>query len=59
MGERYYITGVQLGMLQALEDESKRKKLVDEITGEQFICNCFTDKDEEDFKESMKNRGVK
>jgi len=38
MSERYLITGVQLGMLCAL-DKKDRCKLVDEILDKQFIGN--------------------
>jgi hypothetical protein len=38
MGERYLVTGVQLGMLIEFEKET-RKKLVDEIIESQFIEN--------------------
>ena len=37
--ERFFITGVQLGMLQAMNNEDDRKKLVDEIVENQFIGN--------------------
>ena len=37
MSERYWITGVQLGMLQAIPDEKERKKMVEEIVDKQFI----------------------
>jgi hypothetical protein len=37
MTERYWITGVQLGLLQALELPKARKNLVDEIVKNQFI----------------------
>jgi hypothetical protein len=39
VGERYLITGVQLGLLIATNDEEKRKKIVDEIIDKQFITN--------------------
>lgn len=37
MSERYFITGVQLGMLIALEEDFERKVLVGEIVDKQFI----------------------
>jgi hypothetical protein len=38
MSERYWITGVQLGILQVLSNE-KGKELIDEIVDNQFIGN--------------------
>ena len=38
MSERYWITGVQLGLLIALE-KPKREKLVNKMVEEQFIGN--------------------
>jgi hypothetical protein len=38
MGERYLVTGVQLGMLVALPKD-KRQKLIDEIIEKQFVGN--------------------
>jgi hypothetical protein len=37
MGERYWITGVQLGTLQVLPTSSMRRELIDEIVDKQFI----------------------
>jgi len=42
MGERYWISGVQLGMLIAIPNEEERKKVVDEIIDKQFIGNTET-----------------
>lgn len=39
MGERYLVTGVQLGLLIANPDELARKILVDEIIDKQFVGN--------------------
>ena len=39
MSERYWITGVQLGILIALENEMGRSNLVDNIVDKQFIGN--------------------
>jgi hypothetical protein len=36
MSERYWISGVQLGLLIAIGSEGKRKQLVDEIIDKQF-----------------------
>jgi hypothetical protein len=38
MSERYWVTGVQLGLLQ-VGDEKERKKLVSKIVNEQFVTN--------------------
>ena len=37
MGERYFITGTQLGLLQVLPTPGMRKELIDEIIDKQFI----------------------
>ena len=37
MSERYWITGVQLGMLIAIQEECNRNILVDTIIDKQFI----------------------
>ena len=39
MSERYWITGVQLGMLIAIQEECDRNALVDGIIDKQFIGN--------------------
>jgi len=39
MSERYWITGVQLGCLCALEKYVDREKLVNEIVDKQFMGN--------------------
>jgi mannose/fructose-specific phosphotransferase system component IIA len=45
MGERYWISGVQLGMLIVLSTERERKKMVDEIIEKQFVGNTNTYED--------------
>jgi hypothetical protein len=39
MSERYWITGVQLGLLQSISEEKTRTKIVNEIIDNQFIEN--------------------
>ena len=39
MGGRYYLTGVQLGMLMRLTDEKEIMKILEEILDNQFIGN--------------------
>jgi len=53
MSERYWITGVQLGCLEALDNEETRKKLVDEIIDKQFIG------DKEDLQKLLKDKVTK
>lgn len=54
MSERYMVTGVQLGMLQALNDKYERAKLIEEIIENQYVgnlcpgCNSEYDEDDED-----------
>jgi hypothetical protein len=39
MGERYVITGAQLGMLISVREVKARQNIVDDIIDKQFICN--------------------
>ena len=39
MGNRYYLTGSQLGMLMGDTDEGRRMKLLQEIMDEQCLNN--------------------
>lgn len=41
MSERYLVTGVQLGMLKALTDESDIHHLIDNIIDNQFVGNSY------------------
>jgi len=47
MGERYLVTGAQLGVLKAIQNEHTRNKIIDEIIDLQFIstsgCDIITD----------------
>lgn len=47
MGERYLVTGTQLGMLQAVDNKLERKEIIDDILRKQFIatsgCDIETD----------------
>lgn len=38
MGERYLVTGTQLGVLISLTDIDERKKIVEDIIDKQFIA---------------------
>lgn len=53
MGERYWITGVQLGLLKSQKSE-QLDELVVEIIDNQFIGNFRTDKDKKRFEEQIK-----
>jgi hypothetical protein len=48
MSERYFVTGVQLGLLIALPNQEERQKLVDEIIDKQFLG------DKESFEKKFK-----
>ena len=37
MGERYWISGVQLGVLVALTEKADRQTIIDEIVDKQFL----------------------
>jgi len=39
MSERYWITGVQLGILEATQNENDRIEIVSSITDKRFIDN--------------------
>jgi len=56
MGGRYYLTGVQIGMLIGMIDEGMSKdalKLLEEIQDKQYIC------EKEDFKKLLKGGNKK
>lgn len=55
MGERYWITGVQLGLLKAVPFASDRNKVIDKILDNQFIVNCIEEQDKKEFEEILKN----
>lgn len=40
MGNRYYLTGVQLGMLMSDTDEKRRMELLNKIMDDQCMNNC-------------------
>jgi hypothetical protein len=53
LGGRYYITGVQIGMIRAFarqENETHIKKLLDEIEDKQYIG------EKEDFEKKIKKK---
>jgi hypothetical protein len=45
MSERYWITGVQLGMLRELDNI----ELIEEIIDKQFIGNYYTKQEQDEF----------
>ena len=49
MSERYWITGVQLGVLQITVNEKEKKKIVNGIIKKQFIGSYPTEKDKKEF----------
>jgi len=40
MGNRYWITGVQLGMLMALTENLEVQKLLGQIEDKQYLCEA-------------------
>jgi hypothetical protein len=56
MSERYWVTGVQLGLLQ-VGDEKERKRLVNKIVNEQFVTNVKCNVVNKIIKE-LKEKGV-
>lgn len=53
MGEKYWASGVQLGMLIA-GNEKERERLVNRIIDKQFIGNYRTEKEQKAFKQQIK-----
>ena len=52
MGERYWITGVQLGLLE-VDDLELRKKTIKSVFDNQFIGNFKTQEEQKTFKTIM------
>lgn len=53
MGERYWITGVQLSLFTYLKDK-EATKLVNQIIDTQFIGNYPTTKEQKEFRKKIK-----
>lgn len=53
MSGRYWITGVQLGVLKLFPNAKGREDLLEKISSEQFITDCPTDEDKELFKKQL------
>lgn len=49
MAERYWITGVQLGMFKSPISQADKEKVVDEVIDKQFIGNFPTEEDKKRF----------
>lgn len=60
MSGRFWITGVQLGMLgsKAKQTEKNKDEIIDEIIENQFIGDYPTDKDKEKFIKWLKSAPV-
>jgi len=58
MSERYFITGAQLGSLIALRDIAARKKFIEDIEENQFICR-LENKSYKKFDKEVKKLGDK
>lgn len=57
MGERYWITGVQLGIIKARLTKTnvhEAIKTIEEVEDKQFISNFPTDEDKKRFIEQIK-----
>jgi hypothetical protein len=52
MGEKYWVTGVQLGMLVAMND-AERKNLIQTIVADQFIGNYPNEQSQKLFLKQM------
>lgn len=53
MGERYWVTGTQIGLLMSSISFEDKNKIVDKIVENQFITNCWTDEEKQVFKNLM------
>lgn len=56
MGGRYFITGVQIGMIRAfskLENDTDINKVLDEIEDNQYLC------EKEEFEKNLKKKPKK
>lgn len=51
MGERYWVTGVQLGQMKF---DGEREQVIEKIIDDQFLGNFPTDKDKKWFSEQLK-----
>lgn len=40
MGNRYYITGVQLGLLVGIDNLNDRQEIAEEIEDKQYLCEA-------------------
>jgi hypothetical protein len=58
MANRFFITGVQLGMLISIRESNERKKLADTIEENQFICDIENNQIK-DFENQIKLLGEK
>jgi len=58
MSERYWVTGVQLGLLQVIPEEKARRKLVNKIINEQFVTNIKCNIVEKIKKELKKSNSI-
>ena len=54
MGERYWVTGVQLGMLKELRTKATRNTIITDIMN-QFIGNFPTEEDKKEFIKQINN----
>ena len=54
MGERYWITGAQLGMLTVISKVTDREKISNKVIEDQFIGNFETIKDKASFVKQVK-----
>jgi len=54
MAERYWITGVQLGILKASLLTNQKQSIIDEVEENQFIGNYPTDEDKKRFEAQIK-----
>lgn len=54
MGGRYYLTGVQLGILMSNLDEKERMKILNEIMNNQYLGDTSRELDLSELKQDTK-----
>lgn len=53
MGERYWVTGVQIGLFRSA-NRNDRNKEIDLVIDNQFIGNYYTEEEKKEFLKKMK-----
>ena len=54
MGGRFWVTGVELALLQEIPEATKRKKMIKNIMEKRFIGNFSTPEHQKAFEQQIK-----